>query len=57
MAPTLENEAVVVFLAMVSAGVWEAGSVWLVDGEVVAPDLADAVLTTEPASRSAWVVD
>ena len=43
-------------LVSVSEGVRTAGVVWLSVGDVVAPDFAEAVLTTEPASKSACTV-
>ena len=54
--PTALNEVVVVALTSDSAGDCAALIVRFVDGEVVAPDFADATLVTLPASRSACVV-
>ena len=42
-------------LASCSAGAWLAIAVAESTGEVVVPEVAEAVLVTEPASRSAWV--
>lgn len=43
-------------MVTLNPGVCVAGTVWLVVGDVVVPDVAEAVFVTPPASRSAWVV-
>ena len=43
-------------LAIVSAGDWTAVMVALTVGDVAVPSVADAILTTDPASMSAWVI-
>ena len=54
--PTVEYVEGVGVLTIAKARAWTAITVRLTVGEVVVPLLALAVLVSEPASRSAWVI-